>query len=467
MQLPTAISRSLTIIVSYFVCWQFAAVFTVATDVSAFYPAAGTLVYFIYRWGRNYLPAAVLAMLVANLPQLPFWNWSVSNYLDLLRQLAVYGGLALLARRYGWVSLPLATLNEALRLITFAAISSLFSALLALGIFWYFRPALRPFIDAIFYSFWVGDFSGILMLLGLVSVVLVVRDFVWKTDDSVTVMGRLAGLAPRLSGLVVSSLTVGGLMAILGTQGELHHYTYLILLPVIFGTVAFGLNFGISSAILANLSAVFAYMMVGADKISPLQIQLLCALVMCVGMVLGGAIADRTTATFEAQHDPMTGLLNRRAFMQQGDIMLERARRYQHSLAVIMLDLDMFKLVNDAYGHDAGDRLLCEVADQCKLITRKVDLCARMGGEEFALMIEDADAEQAVQIADRLRTMIYQLHRGTSKDPASASFGVSIFRNQGETVNALLTAADRVLYVAKETGRNRVVLDSEPASVAA
>jgi diguanylate cyclase (GGDEF)-like protein len=160
-------------------------------------------------------------------------------------------------------------------------------------------------------------------------------------------------------------------------------------------------------------------------------------------------------------------LLNRRAFLEQGEIMLERARRYQHSLAVIMLDLDMFKLVNDSYGHDAGDRLLCEVADQCKLITRKVDLCARMGGEEFALMIDGADADQAVQIADRLRTMIYKLHRGTSMDPASASFGVSVFRDQDETVNALLSSADRVLYVAKETGRNRVVLDTAPLQLVA
>lgn len=463
MQSSTGLNRSLLIVVSYFVCWQFAAVLTVATDVSAFYPAAGTLVFFIHRWGRAYLPAAAVAMLVANLPQIPFWQWSISNYLDLLRQLVVYGGLALASRRYGWLRLPLNSLHASLRLIAFVVISSLLSAILALGIFWFFRPALRPFIDSIFFSFWVGDASGILMFLGLASVSIFLIRLV-KTAD---LAEHLVELAPRLSALVVSSIAVVAVMAILGARGELHNYSYLILLPVIFGTVAFGLNFGIAAAILANFSAVMTYILMGAEQMPAIQIQLLCALVMCVGMVLGGAIDDRTVARFEARHDPMTGLLNRRAFLEQGEIMLERARRYQHSLAVIMLDLDLFKLVNDSYGHYAGDRLLCEVADQCKTITRKVDLCARMGGEEFALMIDGADAEQAVQIAERLRTMIYQLHRGNSTDPASASFGVSVFRDKGETVNALLSAADRVLYVAKETGRNRVVLDTEPLSATA
>lgn len=421
------------------------------------------MVFFIHRWGRAYLPAAVVAMLVANMPQLPVWTWSASNYLDLLRQLVVYGGLALLARRYGWLNLPLKSLHATLRLLAFVVTSSLLSAVLALGIFWFLRPALRAFIDTIFYSFWVGDVSGILIFLGLASVSLALI----KRAKNADVSEHFVPLAPRLIGLLVSSVAVVALMGILGARGELHNYSYLILLPVIFGTVAFGLNFGISAAILANFSAVITYILLGAEQMPAIQIQLLCALVMCVGMVLGGAIDDRTIARFEAQHDPMTGLLNRRAFLEQGEIMLERARRYQHSLAVIMLDLDMFKLVNDSYGHDAGDRLLCEVADQCKLITRKVDLCARMGGEEFALMIDGADADQAVQIADRLRTMIYKLHRGTSMDPASASFGVSVFRDQDETVNALLSSADRVLYVAKETGRNRVVLDTTPLQLVA
>ena len=198
-----------------------------------------------------------------------------------------------------------------------------------------------------------------------------------------------------------------------------------------------------------------------------IQFQLLCAVVMCVAMVLGGAISDRAAARFDAWHDQLTALLNRRAFFEQGEMMRERAKRYHYSLALIMLDLDHFKLVNDTYGHDAGDRLLCEVADQCKEITRAGDLCARIGGEEFVLLIEQTDAHLAMQVAERLRTKICQLKRGSSQEAASASFGVSIFRGGNETLSDLLSSADRMLYVAKETGRNRVVVDDvlHPVSV--
>ena len=452
---PTA--RFLTVVVTYFACWQFSAIFTVTTDVSALYPAAGSLLFFFYRWGWRTVFAATAAMLVANWPQNPLPGWTESNYLHLLRQLAVYGGAALLARRYRWLTLPIISLDSVVRLLLLALGASLASAIIAVPIFWVYLPFLRDFIVEIFFGFWVGDFSGVIVFLGLGSVVVSSGN---RSYEKLASLGAPTPLSER-GGLVLSSLLVVALIACLGVQGQLLSYSYLILLPVMFGAVTFGLNFGITAAALANFAAVITYDQLGLAQLPALQFQLLCALVMGMGMVLGAAIDDRRVATFDAWHDPLTGMLNRRALHEQGKRMLERARRYRFSMAVIMLDLDHFKLVNDTYGHQVGDTLLRAVADKCQAITRSGDLSARIGGEEFALLVEGVDTVQATQIAERLRMLISQLKRGNSIESATASFGVALSSTGEESLEDLLVEADRALYAAKQAGRNRVVLASQ------
>jgi diguanylate cyclase (GGDEF)-like protein len=450
-------NRFLAVLVTYFLCWKFAAIFTVAADVSALYPAAGCLLFFFYRWDwRITAFAALAAMLVETWPQHTLLDWTEWNYLQLLRQFLVYGGAALLARRYRWLTLPLVTLDAVIRLLLVALSVSLVSAILALPIFWVYLPVLRESIPEIFLGFWVGDFSGVVVFLGLASVIASSRN---PSD------GKLLSLAAptpakKLAGLIVSSLAVVVLIGFIGAQGQLLAYSYLILLPVMFGAVAFGLNFGITAAALANFAAVITYHQLGLTQMPVLQFQLLCALVMCVGMTLGAAIDDQRVASFDAWHDPLTGMLNRRALFEQGQRMLERARRHQFPVAVIMLDLDHFKAVNDTYGHSVGDTMLRGVAEKFQSITRAGDLSARIGGEEFALLAEGVDAAQAVQIAERLRLLICQLKSGNSIDAASASLGVALSSAGEESLEQLLADADRALYAAKKGGRNRVMLAS-------
>ncbi len=464
MNIPVALLRSCTFILAYFVCWQFSAFLEVAPSTSIFYPACGVLAFFCYRWGWQYIPVAAVAIQLGCLPQIPFSDLDAFLLLQTLRQFAVYGGLAVLARKYWKLTLPLETLHDTIRLLAFAFVSSLLSAALAMLNFSIYRPALHDILGSVALSFWMGDFSGFLIFFGGVSVVLALKPNFQRRRKAF----RLSEFSPKAIGLVATLGTVVVLMAFLRAHFELHSYSYLILLPVIFGAIVFGLHFAIASAILTNVTAVTTYLLLDStSQVSLIQFQMLCAVVMCVAMVLGGAISDRTLARFDAWHDQMTGMLNRRAFFEQGELMLARAKRYHYRLALIMLDLDYFKLVNDTYGHDAGDRLLCEVADHCKGITRAGDLCARIGGEEFVLLIEHSDANQATQIAERLRAMIYQLKRGTSQDPASASFGISVSQTGNETLSDLLASADRMLYVAKQTGRNRVVLDSQMSPVSA
>ncbi len=159
-----------------------------------------------------------------------------------------------------------------------------------------------------------------------------------------------------------------------------------------------------------------------------------------------------------ATHDFLTDLPNRRGFLPQAEREIERARRHGRPLAVLVLDLDHFKRVNDTRGHAEGDRVLRQVADLLRKELRSIDLPSRFGGEEFHLLLPDSGPSEAYRAADRLRQ---RLAVGTE---VTASVGVAIFPDNGDDLGALLVAADRALYRAKEAGRNRVEM-AGPGSI--
>ncbi len=161
-----------------------------------------------------------------------------------------------------------------------------------------------------------------------------------------------------------------------------------------------------------------------------------------------------------ARTDPLTGLANRRHFMETLEQEVERLDRYGRPLAVVSLDLDHFKSVNDTHGHAAGDEVLREVSRVLHSVCRDMDLAARMGGEELALLLPETDAVGARIVAERVRERIAgTAYRSPSGQAfrVTASLGVATGRAKvsGE---ALLQAADEALYRAKDAGRNQVVL---------
>lgn len=160
-----------------------------------------------------------------------------------------------------------------------------------------------------------------------------------------------------------------------------------------------------------------------------------------------------------ARTDPLTRLPNRRGFRELLDLELERARRSDTTLALVVGDIDHFKEVNDRSGHHVGDATLRRVARLLADGKRQIDAAARVGGEEFALILPDTDEHGALVIAERLRT---QLRDEFSADavPITISFGIAAYPHTGETASSLLRAADEALYGAKENGRNRSVLHS-------
>lgn len=167
-----------------------------------------------------------------------------------------------------------------------------------------------------------------------------------------------------------------------------------------------------------------------------------------------------------AVRDALTGLYNRREFKARLGTELERARRYSHPFALLMMDIDHFKMVNDTYGHPAGDRLLLAFASKLHDCTRPVDSLARYGGEEFALILPEVRAEEAMLAAERLREQIAAepFTLGEHVVSMTVSIGVAIFPQHGRHSDTLFRHADRALYRAKETGRNHVAL-AEPDEV--
>lgn len=158
--------------------------------------------------------------------------------------------------------------------------------------------------------------------------------------------------------------------------------------------------------------------------------------------------------------DPLTGLYNRRYLETHLTSLIDHFVNRGKSLAVLALDVDFFKPINDTYGHDAGDKVLQELASRIRENTRSIDLCCRTGGEEFVLVLPSTNMAAAHLIAERLRKSIAfkSFTAGPATGiPVTISIGVATLDNATDTIDTLLKRADSALYAAKREGRNRVV----------
>ena len=162
----------------------------------------------------------------------------------------------------------------------------------------------------------------------------------------------------------------------------------------------------------------------------------------------------------QAQSDPLTGLANRRGMNEAIGIWQETLK----SFAVISVDIDHFKLVNDTYGHGAGDETLREVARLMKQASRPNDLVCRVGGEEFALLLPNSSISVATDVAERLRVLV-ESTKFEAVGPVTISLGVALWKT-GESVMATFEKADHLLYRAKALGRNRVVSEKLDLEIA-
>lgn len=166
--------------------------------------------------------------------------------------------------------------------------------------------------------------------------------------------------------------------------------------------------------------------------------------------------AEKDRAEKLASTDPLTGVANRRVFFERGECEISDAERHGRPVSVIMLDIDHFKQVNDTYGHDAGDEVLMDAANTIASILRDHDVFARIGGEEFAILLPETDLAGATRVADRIRCDLQNRLAGVDRIAYTASFGVSALDPETDTVAMALKRADKALYRAKGLGRNRI-----------
>lgn len=162
----------------------------------------------------------------------------------------------------------------------------------------------------------------------------------------------------------------------------------------------------------------------------------------------------------QVRRDGLTGLSNRAHFIVTGRIELERAARYRHPLALLMLDIDHFKRINDSFGHLAGDEVLKAVSRVCGEVVRTNDCLARLGGEEFAVLMPETALDHACAAAERLRAAVAQLHCQLQEGVVTPtmSVGVAIAEKGDESLSSLMRRGDLAMYEAKSKGRNCVVV---------
>lgn len=168
----------------------------------------------------------------------------------------------------------------------------------------------------------------------------------------------------------------------------------------------------------------------------------------------------------QASRDSLTGLVNRRYFLAEANKKLQAAQRSPQVLALMIIDLDHFKQVNDQYGHLAGDEVLVAVVDALSRHLRTGDCLGRLGGEEFALLLPETTQAEAMETAERLRQATAALHLDIQGHPVqpTVSIGIALLQKEEHSLSSLMHRADLAMYAAKTHGRNRVVCDTPAVS---
>jgi len=215
-----------------------------------------------------------------------------------------------------------------------------------------------------------------------------------------------------------------------------------------------------------KLMGVLTVTRAAKDGFNDVHLKLLCAI------ADNAALAIRNAQLFErmrelSTHDELTGLANRRLFQSLLDSEIDRARRFQLAFSLLVVDIDHFKYLNDRHGHPTGDSALRELAKLLMGHIRKVDSAARVGGEEFMVLLPRADAEDAKVVAEKLRVLLMEHKFVGGQDQPGGSLTVSIgvaelSATDDEHGEAIVARADQALFAAKHAGRNCVFVAPTP-----
>ena len=228
-------------------------------------------------------------------------------------------------------------------------------------------------------------------------------------------------------------------------------------------TIAFA-SYGVMMLVRVCVAGVAPFP-VGAGPLDPLWLAAYTWLVVGHGMFAGFFFLAMTMERREAEQrnfamsDPLTGLMNRRAFGDFAQRLSRRRSGMRESLGLLVLDLDQFKRINDQFGHDVGDRMLKAFAEVSEQAVRPTDQLFRMGGEEFCFVLPETSLDDTIAVAERVRRAFEGVAIDTPAGPASTTVSIGIAVTEfGVDIEVLLAAADAAVYEAKARGRNRVIV---------
>jgi diguanylate cyclase (GGDEF)-like protein len=279
-------------------------------------------------------------------------------------------------------------------------------------------------------------------------------------------------VGPRLPRRALAMLGPIGVLLIaaaLATTPGAGDGAILYVWPVLWTTFFFGPRGGVAIVCFVGLAHAGTLLVLPAASSYPgrwLDVMATAAVLVVVTTILVRRNRELLeTVANEARTDALTGLLNRRGFDERAEIELTRARRDGSSIAVVIFDIDYFKRINDEWGHKTGDAVLARTSAILAASARDIDVVARMGGEEFAVLMPECDEEGAANLADRTRDAVAKA--GSSGLPAVRLSAGLAAGTAPETAQELLQAADVALYRAKRAGRDRTVRFDAAAAAAA
>lgn len=275
-----------------------------------------------------------------------------------------------------------------------------------------------------------------------------------------TATGPLSTFVLKLLASIAGALALGALDARLGLRAPVALLVYLLIVPLAWIAHTEGAFRTLGAvAALATTVATGAAVLGSEARAFDFQAAMITIAGTCLfNLTVPKLYADNRRLMDLVTYDQLTGAFTRPVFLELAERELQRARRGRTPLAVVAMDLDHFKAVNDTYGHGVGDRVLARTGALCRGVLRSDDLFGRLGGEEFAILLPATGADEARLVTERLRRALADADwRATTRSgPVTASFGVAAVEQQEDTLAAALERADRALYAAKAAGRNAV-----------
>ena len=358
--------------------------------------------------------------------------------------------------------------EDVVKFVALAALSATIAATIALLPLAFANTLTWADLFRNWLTWWQGDASGIVIVAPLL--------LTWcNRDAAVWTAGHVfEGICFALLLLIAATVVFGYVATPLAPFAR----AFVILPFIIWAAFRFSQREVMTvTAAVCGIAVWDTVKNLGASSSASLNESLLLLLaftstLVITGLVLSAVVGERSRAMEDlkaalrdlhkqAVTDPLTRLLNRRYLGEFLPREVIRARRRRDSLAVIMLDLDHFKRINDEFGHEAGDIVLTQVAALLMAHIRGSDIACRYGGEEFVLVLPDTTPEGARHRAEQIRSAVKGLkveHGGAPLGDISVSLGIALFPDHADGPDSLIRAADEALYEAKRSGRDRVVM---------